>query len=179
LRIGESRSYHLEIPGSSLRDALSDKRSALARGMTTRIEAWGTLMHLPSITAGYLAGLALLYVALSMQVVRLRQRHHAAFSDGGSAELRSAIRAHAHFAEYVPITALMVAMLEMSGVAAFRIHLLMGALVVARLLHPLGMYAKPNTLAFHIGRIGGMTITIALLIVCAVLILSRAFVAAN
>jgi uncharacterized membrane protein YecN with MAPEG domain len=134
-------------------------------------------MHLPSITAGYLAVLALLYVALSVQVVRLKTR--AAFSDGGSVELRSAIRAHAHFAEYVPITALMVAMLEMSGVAALRIHLLMAALLLARLLHPLGMYAKPNTLQFRIGRSGGMTITTGLLIVCALLILSRAFMAAN
>jgi uncharacterized membrane protein YecN with MAPEG domain len=130
-------------------------------------------MHLPSITAGYLAVLALLYAALSIQVVRLRQKNRAAFSDGGSAELRSAIRAHAHFAEYVPITALMVAMLEMSGASALRIHLLMGALLLARLLHPLGMYAAPNTLQFRIGRIGGMTITITLLIVCALMILSR------
>jgi uncharacterized membrane protein YecN with MAPEG domain len=136
-------------------------------------------MHLPSITAGYLAVLALLYVALSVQVVRLRLKTRAAFSDGGSVELRSAIRAHAHFAEYVPITALMVAMLEMSGVAALRIHLLMAALLLARLLHPLGMYAKPNTLQFRIGRSGGMTITTGLLIVCALLILSRAFMAAN
>lgn len=136
-------------------------------------------MHLPSITAGYLAVLALLYVALSVQVVRLRLKTRAAFSDGGSVELRSAIRAHAHFAEYVPITALMVAMLEMSGVAALRIHLLMAALLLARLLHPLGMYAKPNTLQFRIGRSGGMTITTGLLIVCALLILSRALMAAN
>ena len=131
-------------------------------------------MHVPSITAGYLAVLALLYVALSVQVARLRQRHKAAFSDGGSIELRSAIRAHAHFAEYVPITALMVAMLEMAGASPLRVHLLMAALLLARLLHPLGMYAKPNTLQFRIGRVGGMTITTALLIVCALQILSRA-----
>ena len=136
-------------------------------------------MHLPSITAGYLAVLALLYAALSAQVVRLRLKTRTAFSDGGSIELRSAIRAHAHFAEYVPITALMVAMLEMSGASALRIHLLMAALLLARLLHPLGMYAKPNTLSFRIGRVGGMTITIALLTVCALLILSRAFMPAN
>ena len=136
-------------------------------------------MHVPSITAGYLAVLALLYAALSTQVARLRQRHRAAFSDGGSIELRSAIRAHAHFAEYVPITALMVAMLEMSGVSALRVHLLMAALLVARLLHPLGMYAKPNTLSFRIGRVGGMIITITLLAACALLILSRAFMSAN
>ena len=50
----------------------------------------------------------------------------------------------------------------------------MAALLVSRLLHPLGMYAAPNTLQFRIGRLGGMTITVSLLIVCAVLILSRA-----
>jgi uncharacterized protein len=130
-------------------------------------------MHLPSITAGYLAVLALIYAVLSMQVVRLRQKNRAAFSDGGNIELRGAIRAHAHFAEYVPITVLMVALLEMSGGSTLRIHLLMGALVVARLLHPLGMYAAPNTLRFRICRIGGMTLTIGLLMTCAFLILSR------
>jgi hypothetical protein len=34
---------------------------------------------------------------------------------GGNAELRNAIRAHSHFAEYVPIIALVVAMLEIAG----------------------------------------------------------------
>jgi uncharacterized membrane protein YecN with MAPEG domain len=53
-------------------------------------------MHLPSITAIYLAVLALLYVGLAIQVARLRQRDRAAFGDNGSRELRSAIRAHAN-----------------------------------------------------------------------------------
>jgi hypothetical protein len=44
---------------------------------------------------------------------------------------------------------------------------------VSRLLHPLGMYAAPNTLPFRVGRVGGMTLTCGLLIVCAVTILSR------
>jgi hypothetical protein len=130
-------------------------------------------MHLPTITACYLAVLALLYVVLSLQVIRLRRANRAAFGDSGNFALRSAIRAHAHFAEYVPITALMIAMLEMAGASALRVHLLMGALVVARLLHPLGMYAAPNTLWFRIGRIGGVTITIGLLITCALSTLSR------
>ena len=48
---------------------------------------------------------------------------------------------------------------------------LMGALLVSRLLHPLGMYAKPGTLQFTIGWVGGITITLALLLACAVMIL--------
>ena len=132
-------------------------------------------MHLPSITAIYLAVLALLYAGLAIQVARLRQRDRAAFGDNGSRELRSAIRAHANFVEYVPIITLMIAMLEMSGLPAMRIHLLMGALLVSRLLHPLGMYAAPNTLQFRIGRVGGITITLVLLIACAVMIIGRAW----
>jgi len=96
-------------------------------------------MHLPSITSAYLAVLALLYTVLAVQVGRLRQRDRAAFGDNGSLALRSAIRAHANFIEYVPIITLMVAMLEMSGLTAAWVHLLMGALLVSRLLHPLGM----------------------------------------
>jgi uncharacterized membrane protein YecN with MAPEG domain len=130
-------------------------------------------MHLPTITACYLAVLALLYVVLSLQVIRLRRMNRAAFGDSGNVALRSAIRAHAHFAEYVPITTLMVGFLEASGASVPRVHLLMGALVVARLLHPLGMYAAPDTFRFRIGRIGGVTITIGLLVTCALSILSR------
>jgi len=143
--------------------------------MTSLIDAAReeTHMHLPSITATYLAVLALLYTVLAVQVGRLRQRDRATFGHNGSLQLRSAIRAHANFIEYVPIITLMVAMLEMSGLATTWVHLLMGALLLSRLLHPLGMYAAPNTLQFRIGRVGGITITFILLIACALMILSR------
>jgi uncharacterized protein len=81
-------------------------------------------MKPPLITATYVATLALLYAVLSLQVLRLRRRNRVGFGDGENAALRCAIRAHAHFAEYVPIIALMAAMLEMSGLAATRIHML-------------------------------------------------------
>ena len=130
-------------------------------------------MQVPTITSGYLAVLALIYAALGLRVALLRRKNLVLFGDSGNTDLRSAIRAHAHFAEYVPITALMVAMLEMSGFAARRVHLLMAALLVARLLHPLGMYAKPMTPQFVVGRIGGMTLTILVMIASAVQILLR------
>jgi len=130
-------------------------------------------MHLPSITSGYLAALALLYAVLGLQVSRLRRGNRVLFGDGDNIKLRSAIRAHANFAEYVPIIALMVAMLEMSGMSATRVHLLMAALLLARLLHPLGMYVSPRTWQFQICRVGGITLTITVLIAAALLILSR------
>jgi uncharacterized membrane protein YecN with MAPEG domain len=131
-------------------------------------------MQLPSITAAYLAILSLLYAALAIEVVRLRRKNLAGFGDADNAQLRSAIRAHAHFAEYVPIISLMVAMLEMSGLPAASIHGLMGTLLVARLLHPFGMYARPGNFTFRVGRVWGMTITMAVMITSAWLILWHA-----
>jgi uncharacterized membrane protein YecN with MAPEG domain len=133
----------------------------------------GNTMHLPSITSAYLAVLALLYAGLALQVSRLRRGNRVLFGDGDNIKLRSAIRAHANFAEYVPIIALMVAMLEMSGMPVVRVHLLMAALLLARLLHPLGMYVSPRTWQFQICRVGGITLTIIVLIASALLILSR------
>ena len=130
-------------------------------------------MHLPTITANYLAILALIYAALALQVIRLRRNSNAPFNDGGNEGLRSAIRAHGNFMEYVPIIVLMVALLEMSGASALRVHLMMGTLVLSRLLHPLGMYAAPGSLKFTICRAGSIFLTIGLLIYCALTILSR------
>jgi hypothetical protein len=49
----------------------------------------------------------------------------------------------------------------------------MGALLLSRLIHPLGMYVKPGSLAFWICRAGGIFITIGLLVTCALAILLR------
>lgn len=130
-------------------------------------------MHVPTITANYLAILALIYAALALQVIRLRRNSKAPFNDGGNEGLRSAIRTHGNFMEYVPIITLMVALLEMSGASPLRIHLLMGALLLSRLLHPLGMYAAPGSLKFMMCRGGSIFLTIGLLISCASTILSR------
>jgi uncharacterized membrane protein YecN with MAPEG domain len=130
-------------------------------------------MQTPSVTGFYLALLALVYAGLALQVVRLRRGNRVLFGDGENVRLRCAIRAHANFIEYVPIIALMVAMLEMSGVSAIWVHLLMGALLVARLLHPLGMYSKSGTWQFSAGRVGGIVITISVLIAAALFSLLR------
>jgi hypothetical protein len=130
-------------------------------------------MQTPSVTGFYLGLLALIYAALALEVARLRRGNRVLFGHGENLRLRSAIRAHANFVEYVPIIALLVAMLEMSGTSVIRVHVLMGALLVARLLHPLGMYSKPGTWQSSAGRVGGIGITISVLIAAALFALSR------
>lgn len=192
-RAGGGIARHLGDPRTTSRAA--DRAGKLCRNMQMRlcaeaskfaetprlkaVERWTVTthregdLHPPSITAAYLAVLALLYAGLSLQVVRLRWKFRVAFGDSGNDELRNAIRAHSHFAEYVPIIALMVAMLEIAGLPTMRVHLLMGALLIARLLHPFGMYDKPRTTRFQITRVGGMVITTIVMISAAALILGR------
>jgi uncharacterized membrane protein YecN with MAPEG domain len=130
-------------------------------------------MQVPSITGFYLAILALIYAVLAIQVAELRRGNRVVFGDGENIKLRSAIRAHANFIEYVPIIALLVAMLEMSGMRATWVHLLMGALLLSRLLHPLGMHSKPGTWQFAVGRMAGILITFAVLAAAAASALLR------
>ena len=129
-------------------------------------------MQIPALTAIYLGILALLYAVLSIRVVLLRGKHRVSLGDGGNSELTSAIRAHAHFAEYVPIIALMIALLEMSGTTATRLHLMLGALLLARILHPFGMSAAPGTLRFRF-RTVGVGLTFLVLVSAAVALLFR------
>ena len=121
-------------------------------------------MQAPTITGFYLAILALIFLVLGLQVSRLRRGNRVLFGDGDNRELRSAIRAHANFAEYVPIIVLMVALLETSGLPA---------LLVARLIHPLGMYVGPRTRQFQICRVGGISLTLVVLLAAAITMLSR------
>ncbi len=130
-------------------------------------------MHVPSITAFYLAILALIYAVLALQVAGLRRRNRVLFGDAENAGLRTAIRVHANFIEYVPIIALLVALLEMSGMAATRVHLLMGALLLSRLLHPMGMAARPGTWQFNAGRVATILLTLAVLVAAAIHALLR------
>jgi len=130
-------------------------------------------MHVPSLTAFYLAILALIYAALALRVAGLRRASRTLFGDADNTKLRAAIRVHANFIEYVPIIALLVALLEMSGMPTTRVHLLMGALLLTRLLHPIGMSARPRTWQFNAGRVGGILLTLAVLVAAAISALVR------
>jgi uncharacterized membrane protein YecN with MAPEG domain len=120
--------------------------------------------NMPVVTGFYLAILLLLYVLLSLQVSRYRRGNRVLFGDGDNIKLRSAIRAHANFAEYVPITVLMIAMLEMAGMPAGQVHWLMGVLLLSRLIHPLGLYVGPRTWQFQVCRVGGITLTLFVMV---------------
>lgn len=88
----------------------------------------------------YAALLALVLLALSYNVVRLRRRHQVGIGTGGNEELARAVRAQANFCEYVPLALVLLALVEFSARApAWSLHLLGASLVVGRVLHGIGL----------------------------------------
>ncbi len=130
-------------------------------------------MVFPATTAIYAAVLALIYVGLSFWVGAGRGKFGVVHGDGGNAELNRRIRAHANFAEYVPLVLLLAAMLEAGGSQPVTIHWLLGPLTVARLMHPVGMVAREGSAQQYGFRAPGALVTWVVLVAAAVLLLMR------
>jgi uncharacterized membrane protein YecN with MAPEG domain len=130
-------------------------------------------MLFPAITAAYAAVLALLFAALSAWVIAGRVKFRVHHGDGGAAMLNRRIRAHANFSEYVPMILGLVGLLEASGASRAVIHALLLVLLVARIMHPIGMVAPEASARQFAFRAPSVIATIAVLIVSAMLLLIR------
>lgn len=122
-----------------------------------------------TVTPFYAGLLALWFFVLSWRVVQKRgQGIH--LGDGGDPEMLRRIRGHGNFAEYVPLILLMMALLELGGLAKWVLHALGATLLVARLLHG---YALSYTEKWKFGRFYGTLLTFILLLVTGVMCIWR------
>lgn len=128
-------------------------------------------MRFPAITAIYACVLALLFIALSIHVVAIRGRTGIVHGDGAHDRLNRTIRAHGNFAEYVPFILLLCALAEGAGAGRLAIHLLLGPLLVARLMHPIGMRQPVGSVRQYAWRATSVTITWLVLFGSATLLL--------
>jgi len=119
----------------------------------------------------YAGLLALWFLVLSVRVIRARGSGGVSLGDGGDTTLLRRLRAHANFAEYVPLALLLMAMLELGCTSIDVLHALGIALLVARLLHG---YAFSFTPQFKFGRVGGTLLTFLVLAVAALLCIDQA-----
>jgi uncharacterized membrane protein YecN with MAPEG domain len=91
------------------------------------------------ITAIYAAPLAVIGMTLAARAGGLRGKLGIPTGDGGNADLLQRARAHANFAEYVPLILVLMALYELNGGASAWLHGLGVALLAARIVHPFGM----------------------------------------
>ncbi|MCW8865547.1 MAG: MAPEG family protein [Colwellia sp.] len=115
-----------------------------------------------TITAFYASLLALLFLALSFNVIRLRLKLKVGVGDGGEKALTKAIRIHGNFAEYMPLALILLAGYELSGADSLWLHLLGSVLFIGRVLHALGLSQSIGTSKPRV--IGTLSMFIVLLI---------------
>ncbi|MEN8161029.1 MAG: MAPEG family protein [Myxococcota bacterium] len=124
------------------------------------------------ISALYTALQALLAIGLVAPVGMLRGRTNVSLGSGGNPDLEAAIRRHANWTEHVPIALLLIALLELNGGSAGLLHGLGATLLVARILHPLGIDATEMRRPLRgIGAVATMIVTL----VAAIALLLTAF----
>ena len=86
-----------------------------------------------------------LLLALSLLVVRQRQRHKVALGDEGVPELAQAIRAFGNSTEYVPAAMIGIVVLALVQAPPLAIHVAGFILFVGRVVHAIGLSTSGGT----------------------------------
>ena len=120
------------------------------------------------ITSIYAAIAGLIFIFLTFRTIANRIRAQVAIGDGGDKQLHRAIRAHANFAEFVPMALILVYFLEVQTGLLVWTHILGGMLVLGRLLHAYGVSQLKENLKF---RQAGMILTLATIVSASIRIL--------
>lgn len=124
----------------------------------------------PTITPLYAAILALLFVGLTLRVVRLRWKFKVGIGTGDERDLAKAIRAHGNAAETIPLALLLMLLVELGQVPAVALHSAGIALVAGRCAHAFGLSQHAGTSP---GRMFGMLLTLLVVLFLAGILLGR------
>jgi uncharacterized protein len=109
----------------------------------------------------YTAIFGWVFVALSVRTLLLRRSLGVGLGDGDQPMLARAVRVHSNFAEYVPISLLLIYFLETQVEAGLWIHVLCSALLIGRITHAFGVSQVKENYRY---RVIGMALTFTVII---------------
>ena len=124
---------------------------------------------MPVVSAFYAALTALVCVVLSALVIRQRIGKRISIGDGGDPDLSRAARVFGNFAEYAALVVVLLALAEMLGTPRTWLHIYGTVFVVGRIAHAVGL---SYTLRPNLGRLTGVSATLAVLIGLALTLLA-------
>jgi len=119
---------------------------------------------MPTIVPFYASLLALLYLFLSVRVVRIRRQEAIPIGDRNNARLQRAIRVQGNFAEYVPLALILFTFVEMQGFSPILVHGLGLVLLVGRAVHAYGVSQEKENYRL---RTVGMGLTFGAILIAA------------
>ncbi|MCE9832664.1 MAPEG family protein [Vibrio diabolicus] len=116
------------------------------------------------ITALYASILAILIIWLAVQVIKQRRLNQVAYADGGVEALQIARSAQSNATEYIPITLILMALLESNSAYPTWIHLTGIIFVTGRIIHARGILKEDLK-----RRVRGMQVTFLVILSLVVL----------
>jgi len=116
----------------------------------------------------YAGLLALFFVGLSLRTLLMRRRLRIAIGDAGNEALLRAMRVHSNFAEYVPLSLLLIYFVEVTGASPLFVHALGAGILAGRVSHAFGVSQVNENYAF---RVFGMAMTLTPIIAAALRLL--------
>ncbi len=124
-----------------------------------------------SITPLYAGLLTLVFLALSVAVIKQRVVVDKAGDGSDETELNKSMRVQANFVEYVPLGVILMLCAELQGAPALAVHAMGASLLIGRICHGIGMSRTPQVPAL---RGGGFLLTAIMLILSASAVLGHA-----
>lgn len=109
-----------------------------------------------AVTAIYASILALIIVALGINVTRHRAKFRVSLGDGGNPVLFRMIRIHANAVEYLPLAIGLMLIYELNGGSRILLHIIGILLIVGRLTQTANMWVTERA---RIGRFFGQSST--------------------
>ena len=123
------------------------------------------------ITPIYAALLSLVFILLSIKVIKTRRMAKVAIGDGRNAQLQRAIAVHNNFAQYVPLSLLLIYFCELDHAPQLLIHALGVSLLISRLVHAYGVSQQIENFRL---RVFGMVTNFTVLGIAVLFLLSHA-----
>lgn len=122
---------------------------------------------IPTVAAGYAAAFGIFAAILTVRVILQRVKTGVQAGDGGQVGLAQAIRAHANFAEQLPLALLLLTITEWIGTARTWVIVLGAVLMLARLASAWGL---SHSLGPTQPRQAGAGMTVLVVVACSLLI---------
>jgi len=113
------------------------------------------------VTPLFAAVFTLMYLGLSLNVIRHRLGHGVSLGDGGHSSLQVAVRTQANFVEYVPLMLILMWFIETLTFSSSSVFWIGSFLLISRIFHALGMfYPRKLLILRQLGAIGTFAVMV-------------------
>jgi len=115
------------------------------------------------ITLLYTSLITILAIFLAFRVGIVRGKTNTLLGEGDYSELLQSIRSHGNLIEHAPLALMLLLLLEMQGVADWKLHLLGSSFFLLRILHAYGVtISRESTPYRFVGALGSWAMMVGM-----------------